>query len=67
IDRASQVLAKGVLDSIPKTYLALAAHGNQYLTPCKENAVVEFLLHITSLGQPIRIKYVAAIAFSVTC
>jgi hypothetical protein len=89
MDRASQVLAEGVPDGIPKTYSALAAHGNvplstlhhracgrrsreanaqsqQYLTPCEENAVVEFLLHMTSLGQFVRIKYVAAIAFSAT-
>ncbi|KAF2818121.1 hypothetical protein CC86DRAFT_376004 [Ophiobolus disseminans] len=89
MDRASQVLAEGVPDGIPKTYSALAAHGNvplstlhhcargrrsreakaqsqQYLAPCEENAFVEFLLHMTSLGQPVRIKYVAAIAFSAT-
>jgi hypothetical protein len=89
MDRASQVLAKGVPDGIPKTYSALAVHGNvpfstlhhrargrrsreakvqsqQYLTPCEENAVVEFLSHMTSIGQPARIKCEAAIAFSAT-
>ena len=34
------------------------AQSQQYLMSCKENAVVEFLLHMDSLGQPVRIKYV---------
>ncbi|KAH3929990.1 hypothetical protein HBI70_034530 [Parastagonospora nodorum] len=42
------------------------AQSQQYLTPCEENAVVESLLHISSLGQPVRMKYVASPAFSAT-
>src|SRR4051812_29218569 len=42
------------------------AQSQQYLTPCEENAVVEFLLHMTSLGTPVRMKYIASIAFSAT-
>ncbi|KAH8727135.1 hypothetical protein GQ44DRAFT_563962, partial [Phaeosphaeriaceae sp. PMI808] len=38
----------------------------QCLTPCEENAIVEFLLHMNALGQPVQIKYVPAIAFSAT-
>ncbi|KAF2462951.1 uncharacterized protein BDR25DRAFT_385237, partial [Lindgomyces ingoldianus] len=37
-----------------------------YLTPCEENAVDDFVLHMDILGQPIRIKYIPAIAFSAT-
>ena len=40
------------------------AKSQQYLTPCKENAVVQFLLQMKELGQPVRMKYVASIAFS---
>ncbi|KAF2680656.1 hypothetical protein K458DRAFT_249182, partial [Lentithecium fluviatile CBS 122367] len=36
------------------------AQSQQYLTPCEENAVVDFLLHMTSLGQPVRMKYVGS-------
>lgn len=42
------------------------AQSQQYLTPCEENAVVNFLLHMSSLGQPVRMKYVASLAFSAT-
>lgn len=33
------------------------AQSQRYLTPCEENAVVEFLLHMDTLGQAVRIKY----------
>ena len=42
------------------------AKSQQYLTPCEENAVVEFLLQMKELGQPVRMKHVASIAFSAT-
>lgn len=42
------------------------AQSQLYLTPCEENAVINFVLHIDALGQPIRIKYIPAIAFSAT-
>ncbi|KAF2467851.1 uncharacterized protein BDR25DRAFT_173852, partial [Lindgomyces ingoldianus] len=42
------------------------ARSQHYLTPCEENAVVNFVLHMDTLGQPIQIKYIPAIAFSAT-
>jgi hypothetical protein len=89
MDRASQVLAQGVPPGVPKSYRALADHGNvprstlhhrahgrrsieekaqsqQYLTPLEEDIVVKFLLQMSDLGQPIRIKFISSIAFSVT-
>jgi hypothetical protein len=33
------------------------AESQQYLTPCEENAVM-FLLQMSDLGQPVRIKYI---------
>ena len=89
MDRASQVLAEGLPPGMPKSYRALADHGNvphttlhhracgrrsieekaqsqQYLTPFEEKAVVEFLLQMSNLGQPVRIKYIPSIAFSAT-
>src|SRR5262249_24290333 len=42
------------------------AESQQYLTRWEENAVVKFLLQMTDLGQPVRIKYIPQIAFSVT-
>jgi hypothetical protein len=35
------------------------AQSQQYLTPCEEKAVVEFLLQMQKLGQPVRIKYIS--------
>jgi hypothetical protein len=89
MDRASQVLAQAVPPGVPKSYHALADHGNvpcstlhhrargrrsieekaqsqQYLTPWEEDVVVKFLLQMSDLGQPIRMKFVPSIAFSVT-
>jgi hypothetical protein len=89
MDRASQVLAQGVPPGVPKSYRALADHGNvprstlhhhargrrsieekaqsqQYLTPWEEDVVVKFLLQMSELGQPVRMKFVPSIAFSVT-
>lgn len=42
------------------------AERQQYLTPPEEQAVVEFLLHMSKLGQPVRMKHVPSIAFSAT-
>ena len=42
------------------------ARSQQYLTLYEENAVVEFLLQMKDLGQPVRMKYIASIAFSAT-
>jgi hypothetical protein len=89
MDRASQVLARGVPPGVPKSYRALADHGavprstlhhrahgrrsleekaqsQQYLKPYEEDIVVEFLLQMSDLGQPVRMKLIPSIAFSVT-
>lgn len=42
------------------------ARSQQYLTLYEENAVVKFLLQMKDLGQPVRMKYIASIAFSAT-
>ncbi|KFA82005.1 hypothetical protein S40288_08005 [Stachybotrys chartarum IBT 40288] len=89
MDRASQVLAQGVPPGVPRSYRALADHGNvphstlhhrargrpsieekargqQYLKPYEEDVVVQYLLQMSDLGQPIRMKFVPSIAFRVT-
>lgn len=40
------------------------AQGQQYLTPDKEKALVEYLLLISKLRQPVQIKYIPSLAFS---
>ena len=90
MDRASQVLAQGVPPGVPRSYRALANHGNvphstlhyrargrrsmeekaqsqQYLTPWEEDVLIKYLLQMSDLGQPIRIKFIPALAFRVTC
>jgi hypothetical protein len=42
------------------------AQSQQYLTPWEEDVVVKFLLQMSDLGRPIRIKFIPSIAFSVT-
>lgn len=42
------------------------AQSQLYLTKYEENAVVAFLLHMDALGQPVRAKYISAIAFIAT-
>ena len=37
----------------------------QYLTPSEEKAVVKFLLHMSNIGQPARIKYMFSLVFGV--
>jgi hypothetical protein len=89
MDRASGVLAEGILGGMPKTYAALAAHSDvplstlhhcargrrwrgakaetqQYLTPCKENAVVDYLIHKNALEGNVRMKHITSLVFSAT-
>jgi hypothetical protein len=89
MDKASQVLAKGVPPGVPKSYRALADHGKvahttlyhrahgrrsieekaqsqQYLTPSEVIAVIDFLLQMSHLGQPVRMKHIPSLAFSAT-
>jgi hypothetical protein len=42
------------------------AQSQQYLTPWEEDVLVKFLLQMSDLGQPMRIKFIPSIAFSVT-
>jgi hypothetical protein len=42
------------------------AQDQRYLKPYEEDVVVQFLVQMSDLGQPIRIKFVPSIAFSVT-
>jgi hypothetical protein len=42
------------------------AKSQQYLTPWEEDVVVKFMRQIAFLGQPIRMKFIFAIAFSAT-
>lgn len=36
----------------------------QYLSPAEDKAVVDFLLHMSQLRQPVRLKYIPGIAVS---
>jgi predicted Fe-Mo cluster-binding NifX family protein len=42
------------------------ALGQHYLNPYETKAVVQFLLQMSNLGQPVRIKYIPSIAFLAT-
>ncbi|PSN58569.1 hypothetical protein BS50DRAFT_510214, partial [Corynespora cassiicola Philippines] len=42
------------------------ARDQQYLYPYEENAVSDFLTQCAALGQPVRVKYIPAIAYSAT-
>ena len=42
------------------------AESQQYLTAAEEKAVVDFLLQMSDLGHPVRIKYIPYIAFGAT-
>jgi hypothetical protein len=89
MDRASQALAQGVPPGVPRSYRALADHGNvphsilhhrargrrsmeekarsqQYLTPWEEDVLIKYLLQMSNLGQPVRMKFIPSIAFRVT-
>jgi hypothetical protein len=41
------------------------AQGQQYLTPLEEKALEKFLLLMSDLGNPVRIKYLSSLAFSI--
>jgi hypothetical protein len=41
------------------------AQSQQYLTREEEKALVKFLLLMSSLGQPVRVKYLCSLAFSI--
>jgi len=68
--------ARADRSGVPHTTLYARDHGRpsmkqkaekqQYLAPWEENAVVKYLLQMSDLGQPVRIKYIPQIAFSVT-
>jgi hypothetical protein len=53
--RAEQVVSSSPLSS------------QRYLKPYEEDVVVKFLVQMSNLGQPIRMKFIPSIAFSVTC
>jgi hypothetical protein len=42
------------------------AQGQQYLKLYEEDVLVKYLLQMFDLGQPIRIKFIPSLAFSVT-
>jgi hypothetical protein len=42
------------------------AQSQQYLAPYEEDALVHFLLQLSNLRQPVRIKYIRFLAFCVT-
>ncbi|KAF2818107.1 hypothetical protein CC86DRAFT_309891 [Ophiobolus disseminans] len=71
MDRASQVLAQALPAHLPRTYAALAdwgdehAQSKQYLTAEEEIALVKFLLLMSSLRHPVRIKFLPSLAFSI--
>jgi hypothetical protein len=41
------------------------AEGQQYLTPLEEKALEKYLKLMADLGNPVRIKYLPALAFSI--
>jgi hypothetical protein len=43
------------------------AQSQQYLTPWEEDVLVKYLLQMSDLGQLVRIKFIPALAFRVTC
>jgi hypothetical protein len=61
---------------VPHTTLHHRAHGRPslkdkadsqlYLTPWEESALVKFILQMSDLGQPVRIKYIPTLAFVAT-
>ena len=42
------------------------ARGQQYLYPYEEDVIVKYLLQMSNLGHPVRIKFVPSLAFRVT-
>jgi hypothetical protein len=43
------------------------AKGQLYLTPSEEKALEKYLKLIANLGNPVRIKFLLALAFSIAC
>ncbi|KAH5617491.1 hypothetical protein HBI23_255680 [Parastagonospora nodorum] len=89
MDKARQVLGRGVPPGVRRSYRTLADHGGVprstlhrrdhggpsdkdkadsqlYLKPWEESALVKFILHMSDLSQPVRIKYIPALAFVAT-
>jgi hypothetical protein len=62
---------------IPLSTLHHRAHGRrskeqkvrsqQHLTPSEEKALVKFLLQMSDLGSPVRIKFLPSLAFNIAC
>ena len=42
------------------------AQGQQYLKPYEEEVIVKYLLQMSDLGYPIRMKFIPSLAYSVT-
>ena len=42
------------------------AQSQQYLTPWEESALVKFILHMSDVGRPVRIKHMPSLAFVAT-
>jgi hypothetical protein len=42
------------------------AQGQQYLKPYEEEVIIKYLLQMSDLGYPVRIKFIPSLAFSVT-
>lgn len=61
--------------NVPRSTLHSRAHGRrsmrekaqsqQYLRPWEEDALVRFLLQMSDLGQPVRVKFVPSLAFCI--
>ncbi|PVH91472.1 hypothetical protein DM02DRAFT_477092, partial [Periconia macrospinosa] len=72
MDKASQALAQGVPDGVPQSYRALAdysgekAKSQRYLREYEEAALVQYLLQLSDLGRPVRLKYIPSLAFCIT-
>jgi hypothetical protein len=43
------------------------AEGQRYLTPSEEKALEKYLKLMADFGNPVRIKYLSALAFSIAC
>ncbi|KAF2818130.1 hypothetical protein CC86DRAFT_337534, partial [Ophiobolus disseminans] len=71
MDRASQALAEVFSAGESAPYRAISeksglkAQSQQYLTPNEEKALVKFMLLMSSLGHPVRIKFIPSLAFSI--
>jgi hypothetical protein len=54
----------GTIAGVDDPLIKEKAQGQQYLTPDEEKAFVAYLLLMSELGQPVRIKYIPSLAFS---